>query len=43
MKLPRDIPGKIFCFLVFTYGDKVQSGIVLRKAVASVSTGLQMT
>ena len=41
MKLPEDIPGKVFCFLVFTYG--LSSGIVLKKAVPSVSTGVQMT
>ena len=32
MKLPKDIPGKVLCFLVFTYDDTVcQSGIVLKK------------
>ena len=31
MKLPKDIPGKVLCFLVFTYGDTIcQSGTVLK-------------
>ena len=40
MKLPKDIPGKVLCFLVFMCDDTVcQSGIVQYKYVQCFQKG----
>ena len=41
MKFPKDIPGKVLCFLVFTYGLSIWYSPT--KAIPFVSTGVQVT